>query len=183
MPGVFWCRIETGTEWITIMPELTWLDYESQSTEELLAMADSHRIDSLLTAFAEALSEKPLTSLTQDEAVVVAVEALQHEVNNGGFHQFFTNRSHVFAPIITGSLNRIGAADAADLTAEAIAALKVSEVTPDSIRTGAEQAGVDDNLDVLDALEACDQRYYAIAGLDEKLFRFVQSHSANIRVP
>ena len=40
------------------MEELPWLDYTGQSTPELIACKNSHRIDSLLCAFEEGIQAK-----------------------------------------------------------------------------------------------------------------------------
>jgi hypothetical protein len=167
------------------MDTLPWLEYAGQSTQDLLALASSHRIDSLNCAFDEALQRKEAggSALTQDETVVLAVEAMQREVNNGGFHQFFTNSSYEYVPIIVESLTRIGAADAAALAAEAISALRLAEVTADAVRAAAEQAIVRNDEELLDALDRCDHQYYRITGLDSKLFAFVQSNASTIQIP
>lgn len=80
------------------MSEPKWLDYAGQTTDELLALAGEYRIDSLVCAFDEALGRKELAfgmdGLTPEERVVLAAEALEREVNNGGFDQLFVNVSN-----------------------------------------------------------------------------------------
>ena len=71
------------------MPELEFLDsYGGQSLDELLAMEATHRKDSLLLAIESALDAKATrlgpASLTSEERMILAVEALEREVNNGG---------------------------------------------------------------------------------------------------
>ena len=109
------------------MERLPWLEYSGQTTAELLAFKESHRIDSILCAFewgiqakAKVLGEK---STTREEELVLACRALDREVNNGGYHQFFVNSSHRFAPIIVGCLRRIDAQATATITERAIAVL------------------------------------------------------------
>jgi hypothetical protein len=43
-------------------------------------------------------------ALSQEERTVLAVRALDREVNNGGYYQFFCNSSKQFAPEIVQSL-------------------------------------------------------------------------------
>ena len=90
---------------------LPWLDYTGQSTQELIACKNTHRIDSLLCALEEGIQAKERqdgeAGLTDEERVVLAVRALDREVNNGGFSQFFANSSRRFVPIIVDSLRRI----------------------------------------------------------------------------
>src|SRR5450432_3253874 len=107
------------------MDQLPWLDYAGQSTQELLACGETHRVDSVVVAFDEAIGQKDPHAITAEERVVLAVEALEREVNNGGFHQFFTNASCEYVPAIVDFLHAIGATTAAELAAEAIASLRL----------------------------------------------------------
>jgi hypothetical protein len=65
------------------------LDYTGQTTPELLACKDSHRIDSLLCAFEDGIQAKlnpPHDAcLNDEENLVLAVMALEREVKNGGY--------------------------------------------------------------------------------------------------
>ncbi|PYV26956.1 MAG: hypothetical protein DMG27_05210, partial [Acidobacteria bacterium] len=111
------------------MERLPRLDYTGQTTSELIACKNSHSIDSLLCAFEWGIQAKAKAgpagegSLTGEERLVLAVMALNREVNNGGYDQFFVNSSRRFVPIIVDSLRRIGCAATAAITERAIAAL------------------------------------------------------------
>jgi hypothetical protein len=64
--------------------------YTDQSTEELIALAETHRIDSIIIAFEQALlNVDSLRSLTKEERITIVVEAFEREFNNGGLLQFF----------------------------------------------------------------------------------------------
>lgn len=70
-----------------------WLQgYSSQTVDDLLALEQSHRIDSLVLAFEEAIDQKAAREgehkLTDVERTILAIEALEREVNNGGYGQF-----------------------------------------------------------------------------------------------
>jgi len=52
-------------------------------------MEDGYRVDSLVLAMESALDAKDRRTLSPEERVVLAVEALEREVNNGGYDQFF----------------------------------------------------------------------------------------------
>jgi hypothetical protein len=91
------------------MADLKWLDgYSGESIEELIEMAGEYRIDSLLVAMEQALNQKAEEigeqDLSDEERIVLAVEALEREVNNGGYSQFFANASGQYASIIVDSL-------------------------------------------------------------------------------
>ena len=55
--------------------------YGGQTIQQLIAMKDSHRIDSLVLAVEQALGSKPESELSEQERVVLAVEAMEREVN------------------------------------------------------------------------------------------------------
>ncbi len=155
-----------GTVYSETMRKSTkpWLEYEGQASSEILACKETHRIDSLLCALEWGIQAKakPIGEdrLADEERVVLAVMALEREVNNGGYGQFFVNSSRRFAPIIVEALRTIGCEDVAAITARAVAA------------SGAERDA---------ALEACDQEFYKIGGIEDKLFRFVEEHPDIIR--
>lgn len=60
-------------------------------------------------------------SLTLAERVAYCVDALEREVNNGGFEQFFLNSSGDTVPETLAALEAIGAVRAATLLREAVA--------------------------------------------------------------
>jgi hypothetical protein len=70
-----------------------WLDYEGQDTAEILACKGTHRIDSLLCALEQAIQLRqermPEVATSPEELTLLAIMALDREVNNGGYHQFF----------------------------------------------------------------------------------------------
>src|SRR5262245_14622428 len=107
------------------MPDAFLESYGGQSTEELLALERNFRIDSLVCAFEQAIQGKPDESISTEERYVLAVEALEREVNNGGYSQFFGNSSHEFAPMIVTAMRAIGCPKTADITRDAIAVLGV----------------------------------------------------------
>lgn len=150
--------------------------YGGQTTDELLALEGKYRIDSLVLAFEEAISRKQRPSV--EESFVLAIEALEREVNNGGYSQFFTNSSNAFAAIIERALRAIGCPKTADITRDAIQMLGTGgDLSPDAVSKPAE----DD--DVRAKLNACDERYF---GNDEpiadRLFAWIKAHRAAITV-
>lgn len=84
-------------------------NYDGQSVDELIALDQTHRIDSLVLAFESAISAKKDSGgkLTEVEKTVLAIESMEREVNNGGFSQFFYNSSVEYAPILVDSLKGI----------------------------------------------------------------------------
>lgn len=159
-----------------------WLDaYDGQTTERLLALEGEYRTDSLVLAFEQAIQRKAASRpISKEERYVLAVEALEREVNNGGYGQFFLNSSHDFADVVVDALRAIGCPKTADLTRRAIEALGI----PDGV-TGekAEAVVVAEDAAVREALEACDTGYYDNdEPIADRLFEWIRSNKASVRV-
>ncbi len=165
------------------MPDPKWLDgYSGQTTDELIALEGEYRTDSLVLAFEQALDEKAARvgrkGLTDEEAVVLAVEAFEREVNNGGYGQLLINSSKDFAAIFVSALNRIGCPGVADLTQQAIDMLEIEgPITVESI----DRAMMKKNDKRDEGLNECDERFYEIAGdLAGPLFAFIRNNREHI---
>src|SRR5687767_8536835 len=72
-------------------------------------------------------------SLSEEEKVIVYVEELEREVNNGGFSQFFYNLSGNYVEEVVQSLQKIGSVKFLHLLEDAIAKFPNSFVPKDSI--------------------------------------------------
>ena len=165
-----------------ILGKLPWLEYTGQTTSELLASKNTHIIASLLCAFEWGIQAKTgpggEEDLTRDERMVLAVMALQREVNNGGYSQFFTNSSRRFILIIVECLQRIGCDATAAITERAIGALNVELVSPDSVSGAALNADAD-KKNVLDML---DKEFYKLSEIEPRMFNFIEAHQNNIQL-
>jgi hypothetical protein len=162
---------------------MTWLDcYSGQSTDELIALEGVFRTDSLVLAFEQALDQKAYhrgkAALSAEEVVVLAVEALERELNNGGYEQFFTNSSKEYAAVIVDALSRIGCVQVVALTSKAIAALTIDgALTADAI----DHAMSATDEERTRKLRACDQDYFRLrTDLAAPLFQFVKSQRGKI---
>jgi hypothetical protein len=153
--------------------------YDGQSTDELLALERTHRIDSLVLAFEQAICGKSADAISTEETYVLAVEGLEREVNNGGYRQFFTNSSCEFAAVIETALRAIDCPKTADITRDAIVALGAHSLTAAAVEA---KARVND-ASMEKALARCDERYYANdEPIDVRLFRFIEANKARVRV-
>ncbi len=166
------------------MADLKWLDrYSGETLEELIAMAGEYRIDSLLLALEEALNQKAEEvgelDLSDEERIILAVVALEREVNNGGFGQFFANASGQYTAIIVDALLAIGCVETANVTSGAINALGIADFTPETIDAALEC----ENEERDEQLEECDGLYSG-AGEDigGQLFAFVLAHPDAIQL-
>jgi hypothetical protein len=157
--------------------------YFGQSVNELISLEDTHRIDSLVLAFEQALGQKEARegaeSLTTEEHTVLAIEALEREVNNGGYHQFFINPSVQYVPTVVGALRRIGCPKVAAITEEAIAALRSPSLSAAEI----EAVLLDDDGSRSEALEACDNRFFEYPeSIEDRLFAFIKANRGMIQL-
>lgn len=168
------------------MSELKWLDeYSGQSTEELLALEKKYQAESLVLAFDQALQQKAeqigYADLTDEERVVLAVEAIEREVNNGGYMQLFMNSSKELAPIFVESLRRIGCKDAANLTQEAIDIMEVEGDDRDESYDDDEDDMGEENESRDERLSECDEQYHDVAGdLSVPLLAFIKRNKDKI---
>jgi hypothetical protein len=155
------------------------MGYDGQSLDELIALEGEYRVDSLVLAVEQALLQKAGT-LSPEEGVVLAVEALEREVNNGGWEQFFINTPE-HAAEVASALERIGCPRYAANARRAVEALAI----PGEPTTAAIEAALERGGDALRAmLSACDDEYYAIPGEDVagRLFEFIKASRAAIEL-
>ena len=166
------------------MAELKWLDgYSGETIEELIAKAGEYRVDSLLVALEEALNQKAAEEgeqdLSDEERIVLAVEALEREVNNGGFGQFFTNSSGQYTPILVNSLLHIGCPETANIASGAINALGVEDFSPEALEAAFESE--DEERD--EQIEECDGLFFGTGeDIEGQLFEFVCAHQDAIQL-
>jgi len=155
--------------------------YSDQTIQQLIAMKESHRIDSLVLAVEQAVDRKPRTEISNAERVVLAVEALEREVNNGGYQQFFTNSSCEFTAFIVEALQLIGCPKCAAITADAIRELDL----PDNFDAKAvEEAASGLSEEIAEKIGACDSRYYENdESIDVRLFEYIEQHVDEIHIP
>lgn len=128
--------------------------YDGQSVDELIGLQNTHRIDSIVLAFEDALDVRRDNGeeLAGVELVILAIEALERGVNNGGFSQFFCNSSVEYAAVIVASLRNIGCHEMANLAQRAIDILAVDSLDPDTIekRMDPDNEGLERALGELD---------------------------------
>lgn len=153
--------------------------YTGQSTGQLIALAADHRVDSLVLAFEQAIEQKRAKKkLSQPEADILAVEAVEREVNNGGYHQFFVNSSKEHAATLPAALERIGCPVAAKIATDAIASLKITGAVTEAKIDGA-MARLGDKASA--SFGKMDERYFANKEpIADQLFAYIQAKKAEI---
>ncbi|MBZ5690058.1 MAG: DMP19 family protein [Acidobacteriia bacterium] len=157
--------------------------YSGETTNELLTYPAQGQRDSLVRAFEEGLQRKLSRTgeraLNKEERTILAVRALDREVNNGGYHQFFCNSSKRFAPEIVQSLSRIGCRRTAKITQRAINALSAAPLTVARIEAAMRKTSEERDRE----LERCDEWFYRTPqGIPRRLYAFIKTTSERIRL-
>jgi Domain of unknown function (DUF4375) len=163
------------------MSELFLETYSGQSVQQLVAMKSTHRIDSLVLAVEQALGSKPEALLSEQERVVLAVEAMEREVNNGGYQQFFVNSSRECTGFLVQALELIDCPACAAISTDAIAILKLpEEFDADKVESIASELSEASN----GQLDTCDSRYFGNReNIEERLFDYIEKHQHEIQIP
>ena len=161
------------------MPDLKWLNgYSGQTVDDLIALERTHRIDSLVLAFEQAMGQKAARDgdhkLANEERTILAIEALEREVNNGGYEQFFVN-SYEYSSLIVDALRRIRCPKTAEITQRAVEIVKLMPIT-------AENGTWMENDERSDLLGECDSLYFeGPENIEECLFAFIKANRSRIR--
>jgi hypothetical protein len=136
--------------------------YSGESVDELLAYEGRYRIDSIVLAFEQAIQQRSArlkSECSDEERVVLAVEALERDVNNDGYDGFL-RYSAAFVPVIVAALERIGC-------------LGVARITRDAIAAG-----------LSGSLESLDQAYYRNPeDIEGRLFAFIAANRERFVLP
>ena len=116
--------------------------------------------------------------LSESEHVILVVEAMEREVNNGGFEQFFVSSSVEHAPTLVPALEQIGAPKTAEIADRAACALGAEPDWPPE-RYEVAAAKADDFT--LAALSECDHAYHASGeAICALLFEYIKTHRTDI---
>lgn len=155
--------------------------YDGQTVDELIELQKTYRIDSIVLAFEACLDLRKDSgeTLTDIELTVLAIEAFEREVNNGGFSQFFYNSSVEYAPIIVSSLNTIGCRELADLAQKSIDILAVDVSDSDAIEDRMDP----DDEKLEEALAELDDIFYDSNEIPAyALFDFIKQNRKDIQL-
>ena len=164
---------------IRSVSNLKWLDgYSGEAVDELIGLAATHRIDSIVVAFEQAMDQKSarvgMERLSLEERVILAIEALERAVNNDGFNSIFITSVREHVPIMVDALLRTGCPKTAEITKRAI---EIEQKNPFIEEHGAwvENEGRDA------AVNECDRLYYQCPeNIEESLFAFIKANRNKI---
>jgi hypothetical protein len=153
--------------------------YTGQSSEALVEMQATHRIDSIVLAFEEAIAQKRTRQpISREELYVLTIEALEREMGSGGYIQFFSNASGEFMAVIVEALKAVECTKAAIITQDAIDSLAVgADYSPARIQQAVMRPEVMRRLAENDVLYASnDER------VTEQVFRWIEANPARIDI-
>jgi hypothetical protein len=169
------------------MPGSKWFEgYSGQSVDELIALASDHRVDSLVLAFEQAVQQTAgaigLSKLNEAELTILAVESLEREVNNGGYHQFFFNTPE-YAPFVVAALRRIDCPRTADISAKAISLVGLREpFTAEQVQRALDADPDGKLVEILN--DECDGPYDKSGEpIADRLFTYIGTNRESIRMP
>lgn len=180
---------------------------DGKSVDDLVALTNDKSECEFLFAIEMAIQQKEErvgdANLSPEERIVLAIESLEREVNNGGYNLFFINSSRQYATIIVESLIRIGCPEVAALTRKALEAIHAAAWTPESIVSAvasyAEEeqrrwkikgkllhripANVEDSHDAMrEELNKCDEMFYQTdENIGLRLVDFIKANKVSIR--
>lgn len=119
-----------------------------------------------------------MSVLSEAERIFYITQALETEVNNGGFSQFFYNSSGDFSNELVSAFTAIGANTTASICQRAVAAfgqdIPVDRDEREELLTELESKGIDK------IWEECDDAFYAYDdNLNELNYKFVMKHKGS----
>lgn len=162
----------------------TFVAYSGETAKELFSYPPKGQHEALVEGFREGIQQKAARkgerALTNEERVVLIVAALEQEVNNGGFDQFFRNSSRRFAPRISDSLLRIRCSRMATIAQRAVNALGLSALSVKRIETTMTKQSDERDQE----LERCDQLFYKAQmrqNIPKRLYAFVRQNKEYIK--
>jgi hypothetical protein len=159
--------------------------YSGQSIDELIAMAADYRVGSLVLAVEQALQQskgrEDLSRVNEAELTVLAVESLEREVNNGGYHQFFLNGPE-YAPSIVDALRRIGCPSTADISARAVSLIGLrAPFTLEQVEAVLQKDADGKLIEILS--DQCDGAYFDSGEpIADRLFDYIRANRRSIRL-
>lgn len=165
--------------------------YSNLTTEELRKLPDEELIMALVTRTADALNalidpepeeeqdyeaalKTALDLLNEHQKLFYAVTELESEVNNGGLCQFFDNCSRVVAPLVSGYMDIIGAAEHKKLYDDFLTKHAIDPANLPDFDEEAEKDGMD--IDEKYAFEEYDDAFYEMEPLETYLFAYAKAH-------
>ena len=138
-------------------------------------MTKNHILITLSESEKTSFGKQDFASQSPPQKVFSALWAVESEVNNGGFSQYFFNSSNESAHFVAEALEIIGAPETADICRRAIA-VAFPEGLPQS-EEAIRAAAADFSAEIRQMLEPLDQEFFSYPhDLTDLLFTYVSQH-------
>ena len=153
--------------------------YSGQSIQELIDLEKEYRIDSIISVIESVLNKKKddkgKDSFSKEELVILSVEALERNVNHGGYHYFFCTPSNEYGNIIVDSLKTIQCPKTARITEGAIKILGIKDdITVEKMEKVLYEEDDSINERIMDELEEWDNKFHQTKeSIETKLFEYI----------
>jgi hypothetical protein len=129
------------------------------------------------TAIFEAVSEKGIDCLSEPQRVFYYIDQSEREVNNGGFHQYFSNSSGDYATECGRALVTVGLPNVSAMLDKASKLITDGEVPKDRQARNDLLDETEDDDDCQEAWNSLDEEYYSKVGdLSPAVIDFVRTH-------
>jgi len=116
--------------------------------------------------------------LTESQKIVLLVENLETEINNGGFNQFFFNSSGDFTHETITALKTIKAFKTADIVSKSISVWPNQNVPKERVRRQAILENIVEKADVV--WNECDEEFYKYEdNITKLLFDYVKANKSD----
>ena len=128
------------------------------------------------------VSRRPFSELTETEKIIRAVEDLEMEVNNGGFHQYFYNSAGDHWQDCLVGLEKVGASKTGLLFKSALSIF--NEASPPEDRLQRQEVAGKLKKEKFEFLDQLDQKFYKYEdNLTALLFKYVEKHREDFYNP
>ncbi len=138
-------------------------------------MTKNHILIDLSTSEKTSFGKEDFAEQSQPQKVFSAIWALESEVNNGGFSQYFLNSSAESASFVVEALETVGAPDTAAICRRAIAV--AFPVGLPGSEEAVRSAAADFPDEILEELEPLDEEFFSYPNnLTDLLFDYVSKN-------
>ncbi len=138
-------------------------------------MTKNHILIHLSESDKTSFGKQEFASQSVPQKVFSAIWAVESEVNNGGFSQYFLNSSAESASFVAEALESIGAPETADICRRAIAVAFPHGLPPSHVAIRSTAADFSD--EVVATLVPLDQEFFSYPhDLTDLLFSYVSDH-------
>lgn len=154
-----------------------------QQQEEILNFNDETKIIiSLIAPITSKMRRVGYESLTETEKIFYCVYWLEGEINNGGFHQYFSNSAGDHAIETVSALKKIGAGYTAEILEQSLTVFPEKAPFSDREKRQEQLFAIGEENEKL--LNELDDKFYAYTDpIGSLLVKYLKDHKDDIQLP